>query len=127
MLYFLYGESGYSDLASFLKESGEKDTPFADRLVVRLKATPHLSERSGADRPSTAISCWPRISFPALMTSGSRAGGPSLIPLPRALTTVFATATMANHLYSAGTMCQGAAAVEVCANMSSSVAGGEFG
>jgi hypothetical protein len=55
MLYFLYDESGYRDPATFLKESGEKDTPFADRLVARPQATPHLSERSGADRPSTAV------------------------------------------------------------------------
>jgi hypothetical protein len=44
---------------------------------------------------------------------GSERRGRSVIPLPSVLTTVLATARRANHLYSAGTTCQGAAAVEV--------------
>ena len=56
------------------------------------------------------------ISAAASTTSGARGGGPSVRPLPSALTTAFATVTRANHLYSAATKCQGAAAVEVRAN-----------
>jgi len=86
------------------------------------ESRPHFSPRSGRARPSAAISSRPRISTAALTTSGSRAGGPNVIPLPRIFTAVFAAATRANHLYSAGTTYHGAAAVEVSANMSSSAA-----